>query len=249
MRLLREKHPVKMETHPAPGEAAAALALVGEEVGVVVLAGTGAFVRGRTRDGRELHLDGLGPMLGDYGGGYQIGSLAVRAVAKSRWHPRHQTSLTAPIHRACGVNDGEAPEPTLIRFMHAPRDRAEIASFAELVNEEAEAGDRIAREILEQAATAISETLRDLVDRLGIAQEEYAMVGTGGVATGSRIYWQHLCALAREFAPGLKPVISELPAVVGLVLPTLQSLATVGPKALQDNLSRSMREMVSKTGR
>lgn len=243
---LREGHPVKIQVHGLPGEAAAALALVGETVGVVVLAGTGAFVYGKTREGREALLDALGPMLGDYGGGYQIGSLAVRAAAKSGWNPRHQTSLAPVIHKACGINEAEPRGRSLIGFMYEPHDRAEIAAFAKLVDFEAEAGDRIARAILEKAAADIAETLRDVVDRLGIANDEYAMIGTGGVATGSRTYWQHFCALAKEFAPGLKPVISDLPAVLGTVLPTLRALAATDPQAMESRLFQSTRQLLSR---
>jgi len=225
-------------------EYAPALALVGASVGVVTLAGTGAFVYGKTRDGRELFLDGLGPNLGDYGGGYQIGHLAVRAAAKSGWHPRHRTSLAAPIYRACGVKEGDESGASLVPFMHGERDRAEVAAFAGLVNAEAEKGDRVAKAILEEAAAAIAETLRDLVDRLGIAQEEYVMVGIGGVARGSRVYWQHLCALAKGFAPGLKPVLAPMPQVVGVALITLQELGATDAETLRSNLFRSTKEIM-----
>ncbi|MBM3496571.1 MAG: hypothetical protein FJX72_19970, partial [Armatimonadetes bacterium] len=55
------------------------LALAGAQAGIVVLAGTGAFVYGRTPDGAELHLDSLGPLLGDAGSAFEIGLRAMRA--------------------------------------------------------------------------------------------------------------------------------------------------------------------------
>ena len=197
-------------------EQTAALTLAGETAGVVALAGTGALVYGRTRDGRSLRLDGLGPMLGDYGGGYQIGARAVRAAAKSNWHPRHQTSLAGAVGRRLGVNPHDPlGAHFLIEYMHGDRDRAEIAILATLVSAEAEAGDRIAREILEGAADDLADTLRDLVDRLQMEPDPYALVGTGGIITNSRIYWDRFCKRALEYAPNLRPAISDLPAVVG----------------------------------
>lgn len=83
------------------GEHAGSLALVGEECGVVVVAGTGAHVFGRNRDGRKMRLDGLGPVLGDVGSGYHIGYLGLRASVRGVWHPRHATSLTGKIFDAC----------------------------------------------------------------------------------------------------------------------------------------------------
>jgi N-acetylglucosamine kinase-like BadF-type ATPase len=230
-------------------EQGAALALVGEETGVVVLAGTGAFVCGRTRDGRELMLDALGPLLGDYGGAYHIGLLAVRAAARSHWHPRHQTSLAEVVRRACAEHAGNPPRFSLVEYMLGNRDRAEIASLAKLVDREANAGDRIAREILEEAAAAISETLYDVVDRLDIAREEYAMVGTGSVAVKSRIYWRHLCDRAEAFAPRLKPVVSDMPAVLGLALCAAREVEGIDLPAFRDTLFRTTRAMEGQISR
>ena len=245
---LHGRHGVKIETHPI-SECAAPLALVGETAGVVVLAGTGAFVHGKTRDGRELLLDALGPVLGDFGGGYHIGLLALQAAAKSRWHPRHETSLAPHILRACGVKDADRRGTCLISYMQERRDRAEIASFARLVNTEAEAGDHVAIGILQEAAAAMAETLFDVVDSLGMTEEEYVMAGTGSVATQSRVYWQHLCELAKRSAPLLRPVISDLPPVVGMVLLALRRMVPSDPQALEHGLFRSVRELLPRKKR
>ena len=74
-------------------ETGGTLALVGQTHGVVVLAGTGARVSARTRQGRTLELDALGPTLGDFGSGYSIGLHALRATARAAMHPRHSTRL------------------------------------------------------------------------------------------------------------------------------------------------------------
>ncbi|MFA6293954.1 MAG: BadF/BadG/BcrA/BcrD ATPase family protein, partial [Victivallales bacterium] len=78
-----------------------ALALVGEEYGLVIVAGTGSHVFGRNREGRRMRIDGLGPVLGDVGSGYHIGYLGLRAAARGIWHTRHATSLTGKIFDAC----------------------------------------------------------------------------------------------------------------------------------------------------
>jgi N-acetylglucosamine kinase-like BadF-type ATPase len=82
-------------------EHAGPLALVGKECGIVIVAGTGARLFGKNRAGREVCLDGLGPVLGDVGSGYQIGYLGLRASVRGLWHPRHSTSLTGKIFDAC----------------------------------------------------------------------------------------------------------------------------------------------------
>lgn len=77
------------------------MALAGEEFGIAVVAGTGARVAGVNRTGKYLSLDGLGPHLGDAGGGYQVGIMALRASALAERHPRHATSMRDRVFDAC----------------------------------------------------------------------------------------------------------------------------------------------------
>ncbi len=219
-------------------------ALAGTRFGVVALAGTGAFVFGRTRDGRACHLDGLGPNLGDYGSGYQIGMMALRAAARSGWHPRHHTSLADPVYRACVNHPGDERGHGLVGYTIEHHDRAEIASLAKIVDIEANGGDRVARQILRAAATSLAETLYDVVDRLGLKEEEYPLIGTGSIATRSRIYWRHFCRLAKEFAPHLKPFVPDLLPVVGVALCTLQEVTPDNMEDVRSTLLQTAREWI-----
>lgn len=212
---------------PAPGssvtflhvrEPDASLALAGASAGVVVLAGTGAFVFARTPDGRELHLDSLGPLLGDAGSAFEIGLRAVRAVARSDWTPRHATSLREPVLQALRSYVGDGRRFHLVDYMLQHRDRSELASLARIVNEHAEAGDAVARGILRDAARSIVETARAVIERLGLETAELPMIAAGSVARCSPIYWRHVCRGVRRFAPGLHPVVPDAREVVGAIL-------------------------------
>ena len=199
-------------------ESEAAFALAGEAYGLVALAGTGAFVHGKTSDGRVLHLDGIGPVLGDTGGAYFIGLMALRAAAKSDWHPRFNTSLKNRLYtfyKLTDLND-------LIIFSLKPMDRSVIAAFARVVDEEAAAGDAIARKIITGAADDITDILHVVVERLDMIREPYAMIGMGSVIRHSAIYWTRLCAQVRKFAPLLKPVRPPHPPVLGVALASLR---------------------------
>ena len=236
------------------------LALVDQECGVVIVAGTGARVSGRNRDGRFLTADGMGPMLGDAGSAYQIGYQGMRAAVKGVWHPRHATTLTEKIFDACcqtldASRPPAAPDPAnrtttgkmaramalrairekihpqaprltpMIEFSLRPQDRSVIASLARIVDQEARAGDAVAVRILEQAATEMAETVRDVVDHLGMASERYVVVGAGSVATRSDIYWHRLSREIKAICPLLEPVRIPYPPVVGIALATLQDRA------------------------
>jgi N-acetylglucosamine kinase len=205
----------------------------------VVLAGTGSFVHGLTRDGRTIHLDSLGPLIGDYGSGYHIGYMALRAAARSKWRPGYSTSLSDILRTACGADIYDYTGAGLIPFAGRNPDRAEIAAFARIVNEEANSGDGIAIGIMKEAAEAISETTRDVVDSLGIAEDRYSMIGIGGVAANSAIYWDHLSTLVKEFAPNLEPIQLRLPAVIGVALAILRKFRTGEEESLRETIFRS----------
>lgn len=206
----------------------APLALANVDWGIVVLAGTGAFVHGRLPDGTHLHLDSLGPFLGDYGSGSMIGNLAMRAVARHHWAPRHQTTLTRDVAEVLGIDVLKDGVGKLVGFAHERHDRAVVAMLAERVDRAAEAGDAVARGILEDAAAQQAEVVRDVVGELGLGQEPTPFVAAGSVATKSRLYWQALCARAREFAPHITPVVPAGPQVLGTALRALRRVGEPG---------------------
>ena len=213
--------------------------LAKEQYGVVASAGTGAFAYGLTPEGESLHLDSLGPVLGDYGSGYYIGVLAVQAVARSDWHSRHSTSLVNKVRKALSISNYVPYGHSLVGCLNTNSDRATIAALSRIVDVEARAGDGVARQILETAAAALAETVFDVYDRLSISGPECAMVGTGSVIEKSDIFWESLRGRVMEFAPDLRCVRTDLPHVVGTALMLLRELCGDNFAAVQDNLFNS----------
>lgn len=199
-------------------EAQGIFALTGHAHGVIALSGTGAFVYARTTDGREIHLDGLGPLIGDHGGGFFIGRRALRAAACASWHPRRATVLRDAVLKAYGAKSVDE----LIPLNWTVRDRSEIAQLAPLVNDAANAGDRVAKRILEESADALAETLRDVVDALGIRGKSYPLIGAGSVATRSDVFWRRFWRTARTIAPKFRPERAMHPAVAGIALAAME---------------------------
>jgi N-acetylglucosamine kinase-like BadF-type ATPase len=203
-------------------ESDAAFALAGHDNGIIALAGTGAAVTVRTPAGEDFRYDGLGPHIGDHGSGYATGHAALRAAAQATWHPRHRTSLAARVYRAC-LGDNEASgNGGLIMFAAESKDRAEFASLARVVDEEARAGDAIAVCILQKQAEDMAGTIYDAVQSHDLQREECALIGTGGVIANSDIYWKHLCSFIEDFAPNLKPVRLQLPSVLGVAVAAMR---------------------------
>ncbi|MCG3148605.1 MAG: hypothetical protein PCFJNLEI_02050 [Verrucomicrobiae bacterium] len=193
-------------------ESAAALATIGKTTGVVVIAGTGARITWRTATGTEFSLDALGPLLGDDGSGYYIGRATLRALARGMQLRHPVTRLRRRVLRACRCRDmGD-----LVRFSLQPRDRSLIASLTKIVNDEAEAGDPLARALLRTGATAMAATVHDLVRHWRLAGKKVVFVGAGSVATQSDLYWRELRRQVRRIAPRFQPRRVPLPPVAGL---------------------------------
>ena len=109
-KLVPELGQVQSIAHHVVKEQDGPLALAGTRSGIVVLAGTGAFAYGRRQDGQEIHFDGIGPLYGDYGSGFQIGLAGIRAAGRSSWSRRYETALAGPILEACREQSGMGSE-------------------------------------------------------------------------------------------------------------------------------------------
>lgn len=121
---------------------AAYLGALGERPGLLVLAGTGSIVVGRTSRGRWVRRGGFGPLLGDEGSAFWIGREWLRATTQ-----------------------GEDFEPVR-RMIRAPDPIARIASVAVKVLSLARRRKRLARRIVADAqrhlANLAAEAARDL---------------------------------------------------------------------------------------
>lgn len=232
-------------------EADMAFAIAGALSGVVVCSGTGAFVHGRRSDGRRLHVDGVGPLLGDYGSAYQVGMQALRAAYRSSWHERHGTRLAGAVYRfSGGRSDGpsdpwhlDCEERQYLSGYQRGGGRSEIASLAPLVDIEAERGDATARAILEKASQDLGENLRDVIDALELADGDWPLIATGGNLLRSSMIWNGLCAIARKLAPGSTPFRISTPLSLGGVLCLLAPVGVNhGAGAIRERLFRSIHE-------
>ena len=192
----------------------------------------------------DLVCDGLGPNFGDFGGASRIGLQALRAAAFDHWHPRHQTSLAPRVIQACRELDPGLKPFHLIGFFFRPRDRWQIASLARLVDEEAERGDPIARQILEQAGQNLAELVFDVADTLGLRSQAFSLIGIGSVLTRSRMVWECLRREVAEFAPRVRPARLLVPPVAGIALNALIEARPRDADRIRAQLLTSARALV-----
>jgi glucosamine kinase len=131
--------------------------------GVLVIAGTGSNVIGRTVGGELVGAGGWGPVLGDEGSGYWIGLEAIRAALRAQDHAAtrldaaaHSTHLLAEIELAWGLES----LPELIALGNHRGDATRVApdfsSLAPVVAGQAEHGNALAASILNRAGEGLA---------------------------------------------------------------------------------------------
>lgn len=143
--------------------------------GVVAAVGTGVTVCMRDGDAWLGWLDGHGSLLGDRGGGYDIGVRGLRHAARcADLGDDGQPLLRGAVRRFGAVREWPG-------VLHGPAVAARIASFATDVLACAAEGDPVAARIRETAAGELAETVVAAVGRLPAGPEGVAVSWAGSV--------------------------------------------------------------------
>ena len=221
------------------GEVETAFASVQEDWGMVVLSGTGSFVHGRTPDGRNLHLGGLGPILGDYGSAYSIGLYGMRAAFAAGWTKARRTSLAEMVSAAWGVeNLRGALELT---YGENALSRRQVAALAKIVDQEATKGDNIAIRCIHDAADELADLAVDVVNELGMDRLDFPVIAAGSVAQKSRLWWERVCSRIAAVAPNIQPMVPQVQPAVGAALLALQEMGVQWTRKLMDRIIETQR--------
>jgi len=157
-------------------------AAVGAGPGIVLIAGTGSVAYGRNAAGETARAGGYGPWVGDEGSAFEIGRLAVAAVARSRDQAGPITLLTDMIPAALDCGDWD--ELTQ-QIMKNPEEI--FPALFPVVAEAAEADDSAAKEILFTSAIGLGNLAMIVARRLGMKDQEFPLVKSGGVFGHSRM--------------------------------------------------------------
>lgn len=134
------------------------------KAGIVVIAGGGAVAYGRNDAGTSLRIGGWGHTLGDEGSGYWIGLKAVKAALKSHHGMIDKTDLTDKIMQTLEVDS----ELDLLRQVYSESISEDVfAGLVPSVVSLAREGDKVANQILDDAAVHLSKMAFPIIDRLG----------------------------------------------------------------------------------
>ena len=174
------------------------MAGVADQPGIAIVAGTGSIAYGRDGDGRAARAGGWGYLLGDEGGGFWIGRAALSAVVRQFDQRGPVTLLTELVLK-------EMQLTTPAEVIHAIYDRGlqrhAIAGIAAVVQRATEAGDAVAAEILDRAASELATAAASVVTRLGMRGDVFPTVLAGGILKGIPSLAANLTSRLGEVAP------------------------------------------------
>ena len=191
----------------------------GEGAAIVLIAGTGSAAVGRDAQGHTGRVGGHGYLLGDDGSAYHVGQLAVKSALRHY----ERTGTDTPLGQRILAQTGEPSWGELQSRINAGPDDILPRLFPVVLNA-AESGDTAARELVEECAMALSELVKDLVERLQLHSQKFLLAKTGGMIGRSTYFDERLDSHLRNAAPfvqfgELKMSPAEAAAHLALQLP------------------------------
>lgn len=155
----------------------ALVAGVGDDPGVVIVAGTGSIAFGVNGARQAARAGGWGAVLGDEGSGFWIGRHALTAVMREADGRGPRTQLTPLVLERFALTRVDQ----LVYEVHDRAGRQAVASLGPLVARAREAGDVVAAEILLAAADELTRAAATVIARLHMRGEAFRIVLSGSM--------------------------------------------------------------------
>ncbi len=195
---------------------------LGGEPGIVIIAGTGSIAFGRNAQGRTARAGGWGYLFGDEGGGFWIVRQALRAALRWEEGWGSPTALRAMLLDSTGTRNMN----DLMHRCYTPEfPRARVASLSRLVNNAAENGDPMARNIFSEAAHELAQLARAVSSQLFDPQDQARCAYVGGVFHSRILRTRFREALERE--PGLVATPPVHVPAIGALLEAYRAVGTI----------------------
>ena len=145
--------------------------------GIAVVCGAGINCLGVAPDGRHARFPALGPITGDWGGGYDLGEAALYAAARSEDGRGLRTELESRVPEHFGL----VSPSELARAIHRGQIRqTRLTELAPLVMALA-AEDAVADSIVVRLVEEVAALARVAAARLGLEREDVDVVLGGGL--------------------------------------------------------------------
>jgi N-acetylglucosamine kinase-like BadF-type ATPase len=177
-------------------------------VGVAAVSGTGSIAYGQNSQGEFARAGGWGHVFSDEGSGFDLARRMFDAFARDVDGRGPKTSLTARL-----TEELQLTEPfRLIAWVYAPTTtKGDIAKMASIVIEENDAGDQVAKDIVERSASELAAMVCAVARRLGFTSP-LPLAVTGGTLVHAPAFREAVLAAVREEFDEVDVKVVEDPA-------------------------------------
>ncbi|WP_315787016.1 N-acetylglucosamine kinase [Fischerella sp. JS2] len=194
---------------------------IGNDVGIVVAAGTGSIVLGQNQQGNTKRVGGWGYLLGDEGSAYKIAVAGMQAALKYYDGREIKTRILADLKQHLGLARIEDLIEVVYRRGWGVK---EIAALAPIVDNAAAVGDEVANQIIDSAVQELVKATSTVINAIFSLGEVLEIVTTGSV-------WQGKCKMHERFSasminkfPSAKVILPRYEPAYGAGLLALNSL-------------------------
>ena len=233
--LIRKLTACKEVIHKKEGESSMVGGLVAK-VGLSLICGTGSVGWGRNAKGQTDMTSCWGP-IGDEGAAYWIATQGINAAfwAWDRRGPK--TAMCEMLFKMYRVREPrDVPTP----LYAGDNWRKNIADLARMVTQAADAGDRVARKVLEDGARHIAVFLTTCANNLRMGRQPYKIAATGGlVADPKSRYFRLIQRELKKIHPKAKLVVPRFEPVIGSCLMALDELGIAWTDDVVKNIAKS----------
>jgi N-acetylglucosamine kinase-like BadF-type ATPase len=203
---------------------------------VAVVCGAGINCAGRSAEGRVARYPSLGWESGDWGGSVMLGREVLFLAARAEDGRGESTALRDLVREHFALPVAEVGEA--VRYRRIPL--ARLGELAPGVVRAAEAGDAVARRLVERLAEEVVLMATRALADLGLTESAVpVLLGGGMLRSGTGLLYEEVLAGLARAAPHARPTPVTEPPVLGAAL---DALAAAGA---QPEASTRLRERCS----
>jgi len=209
---------------------------VADNVGVSVICGTGGATGARGPDGRTWHSS---VWQNQVQGGSQLSQNTLDAVVRSELGIDPPTTLKQRVMNYFGLH---SVEEILHKYTaREPHPTEHIDGLAPLLLDEADAGDLMARQIVQEHGKALGNYAIVAARRVGLEGTPFSLVLAGGVLRhSSTLLADTIVARVQTTSPEVRPTRSRFEPIVGVLFSALEAAGVTIDDALLARLIPTM---------
>ena len=215
--------------------------------GIGVVCGYGTNCSGVAPDGRVTRFPAIGPVSGDFGGGIELGTLALWHAIRDEDGRGPSTALRGFVPTHFGMR---RPSQVMQALYLGTLDTHRLTELTPLLFRTARRGDAVARDLVWRQADEIVSMATVAIRRLRLRAHEVDVVLGGGVfRNGWGAFLERIEAGVHAVAPDASVRVLQVPPLVGAGVLGLERLGATGSAHRRLRAGLTERRITAKTSR